>query len=288
MSDAFIAVDWGTTNRRVFVIDDGAVSATHRDDRGAAAVADFPAEVAAIRARFGQLPMLLAGMVGSNIGWRAVPYAPAPAGLDTLAAALVAVAPGIRVVPGVSYRTAARADVMRGEEVQLLGAAAAGLVPTDALLCQPGTHCKWATLSAGRIERFTTAMTGELFALLRHDSLLADQLGHPIADGPAFRAGVREGASRDLAAALFAVRAGGLLGTRPDEQAAAHVSGLLIGADVAARLAEASGKTVHILADPALGGLYGSAIAELGGASILIDSHAAFVAGITRIQDFAA
>lgn len=288
MGTSLIAVDWGTTNRRVFAIADGHVAATERDDRGATAVQDFAAEVAAIRARFGGAPMLLAGMVGSNVGWRAVPYVPAPAGLDTLAAALETVAPGVAIVPGVSFRDGGRADVMRGEEVQLLGAAAAGLVPADALLCQPGTHCKWATLAAGRIVRFTTAMTGELFALLRGHGLLARQLGGAVSDGPAFRAGVAEGARRDLAASLFGIRAAGLLGLRDEAHAAAHASGLLIGADVAARLAEAADATVHILADPALGALYAAAVETLGGAARVIDSQAAFVAGITRIQELAA
>ncbi len=285
MSVAFLAVDWGTTNRRVFLIQGGAVVATERDARGAAAVEDFPAEIAAIRVRHGDLPMMLAGMVGSNIGWRAVPYVEAPASIETLAAALEEVAPGVRIVPGVSYRDGNRADVMRGEEVQLLGAAAVGLVPADALLCQPGTHCKWATLADARITRFTTALTGELFALLRAHGLLARQLGGEVSDGAAFRAGVAEGARRDLAASLFGIRASGVLGVRDDADAAAFASGLLIGADTATRLAEAAHDTVHILADPALGALYAAAVEALGGTAMLVDSHAAFVAGITRIQE---
>lgn len=282
-----IAVDWGTTNRRIYALGGGAVLASAQDDRGAAAVADFPREVAAIRARFGDAPLLLAGMVGSNIGWRAVPYVAAPAGLEMLAAALEPVAPGVRIVPGVSWRSDTRGDVMRGEEVQLLGAAAAGTVPADALLCQPGTHCKWATLAAGRIVRFTTAMTGELFSLLRTHGLLARQLGGTVADGAAFRAGVAEGARRDIAASLFAIRAAGLLGLRDDADAAAHASGLLIGADVAARLAEEPGRTVDILSDPALGALYAAAVEALGGRAALHDSQAAFVAGITALWELA-
>ncbi|RZM31080.1 MAG: 2-oxo-3-deoxygalactonate kinase, partial [Sphingomonas sp.] len=142
---AFIAVDWGTTNRRAFRIENGTVAATERDDRGAANVAagEYEAEVAGIRARLGDLPMLLAGMVGSNIGWRSVPYVAAPAGLAEIAAALDRIDGRTAIVPGLSYRDGLHADVMRGEEVQLLGAVAAGLVPAEALLCQPGTHCKW-------------------------------------------------------------------------------------------------------------------------------------------------
>ncbi len=285
---SFIAVDWGTSNRRAFRIKDGNVAATERDDRGAANVAtgDYDAEVAGIRERLGDLPVLLAGMVGSNIGWRTVPYVAAPAGLPEIAAALDRIDDRTAIVPGLSYRDGVHADVMRGEEVQLLGAVAAGLVPTDAVLCQPGTHCKWATVEGGAITRFTTAMTGELFALLRAHGVLSRQLGHPVEPGAAFLEGVAEGAKRDLAASLFAIRARGVLGLADDAHAASFASGLLIGADTAARIER--GTTVHILADPALGALYASAIDALGGIAHHIDSEAAFVAGITRIQDLAA
>ena len=284
----FIAVDWGTTNRRAFRIEDGTVVMTERDDRGAAAVAadEYDAEVAGIRERLGDLPMLLAGMVGSNIGWRSVPYVAAPAGLADVAAALDRIDDRTAIVPGLSYRDGLHADVMRGEEVQLLGAIAAGLVPADALLCQPGTHCKWATVEGGRITQFTTAMTGELFALLRAHGVLSRQLGHPVEPGIAFLEGVAEGAKRDLAASLFAIRARGVLGIADDAHAASFASGLLIGADTAARVE--AGATFHILADAPLDALYASAIDALGGHSHHIDSQAAFVAGITRIQDLAA
>lgn len=290
MSDAFIAVDWGTTNRRAFLIEDGRVVRTDRDARGAAAVAraDYPGEVAGLRARLGDLPMLLAGMVGSTIGWREVAYVAAPADLLNLAAALTWIDSHTAIVPGVSFAGEGRADVMRGEEVQLLGAAAAGMVPEDALLCQPGTHCKWAALEGGRIARFVTAMTGELFAMLRTHGLLARQLGGAVTDCAAFRDGVAEGARRDLAASLFGIRASGVLGLRDDADAASFASGLLIGADVATRLAEHGDGTVFVLADPALGALYAAAIGAIGCEAQIIDSHGAFVAGMTRIRELAA
>ena len=281
--EPFLAVDWGTTNRRVYLIEDGCVARTERDDRGVTAVSDFAKEAAAIRARFGDLPMLLAGMVGSNIGWRAAPYVPAPAGVGELAASLLRIDDRTGIVPGVSTLAEGRPDVMRGEEVQLLGAVAAGLVPRNALLVQPGTHCKWATMRDGRIAGFTTAMTGELFALLRTHGLLAAQLHGDVTANAAFRDGVEAAKRRDLAASLFGIRAAKMLGTRDDADAAAYASGLLIGSDVAARLDEAPDAGVFILSGPELGNLYTAAIAANGRSASLIDSHAAFVAGILAI-----
>jgi 2-dehydro-3-deoxygalactonokinase len=282
---SLLAIDWGTTNRRIYRIEQGAVTQTERDDRGVTAMAQtgYAEEIAAIRARFGDLPVLMAGMVGSTIGWQVAPYVPAPAGLDEIAQGLAWIDARTAIVPGVSLVDGRRADVMRGEEVQLLGACAAGMAPGDALLAQPGTHCKWVEMRGGRIADFVTAMTGELFAMLRKQSILAPQLGAPVADGPAFREGVEDGKRADLAASLFGVRAAKLMGVRDDADAAAYVSGLLIGADVAARLAQSDHAEVQLLADPVLGSLYAIAIEANGRAARLVDSHAAFLAGIVQL-----
>lgn len=286
MAGAFLAIDWGTTNRRAYRIENGAVAETLRDDRGVLAMAGsgYAEALAGLRAALGDLPVLMAGMVGSTIGWREAPYAALPAGLDDLARALLRIDGRTAIVPGLK-REGDRADVMRGEEVQVLGAAAAGMTPADALLCQPGTHCKWATLRGGVVTDFTTAMTGELFALLRGHSVLAAQLGGDAVPGAAFRAGVARGAGQDLAAALFGIRASGVLGRLDPADAPSYASGVLIGSDAAMRLAEHPGEPVHILADPALGALYRDAIETLGGTAALVDSHAAFVAGITALWE---
>lgn len=293
MAEPFVAVDWGTTNRRAYLIEDGEAVRERRDPAGILSVAPggFPAAAAELRAAFGNAPLLCAGMVGSNRGWADAGYVPAPATLAGLAAALARPADSVAIVPGVSVTQAGgtdgaarRADVMRGEEVQLLGAAAAGLVPDDALLCQPGTHAKWARVRGGALTGFATAMTGELFALLRGHALIgAAMAAGEAGPGPAFDEGVDRSGEADLLSALFAVRPASLLGLRPDTDAAAHVSGLLIGTDCRARAAP--GDTVHLLADPALGALYAAALARIGARAVPVDSRAAFLAGITRIRE---
>jgi len=218
-------------------------------------------------------------MVGSQRGWTLVPYLSCPADAAALAGALHAVDPRTFIVPGLSDP---RGDVMRGEEVQFVGAIHANLAPGDALLCQPGTHCKWAGMAGGAVAGFSTSMTGEMFALLRKHSLLAEFLDGPVADGAAFRAGVAASADAALLTALFGVRAAALLGLRAIDDSAAYVSGLLIGSDVrGAGVGE--GTVVHLLADPVLGALYAAAIAECGGEALLVDSQAAFIGGITHL-----
>ena len=288
MNDAsFIAVDWGTTNRRAWVIEDGRAVDSVRDATGILAVPPdgFADEVAALRARLLDRPMILAGMVGSNRGWIDAGYIPCPATLETLAAGLVETEADVRIVPGVKSLVDGRGDVMRGEEVQLLGAVAAGQAPGDALLCQPGTHCKWARMTDGALATFATAMTGELFSLLRDHALIGAAMTTPAAASPAFDQGVARSGEGDLSTALFGVRADSLLGVRDDADVASYVSGLLIGADARAHVQP--GDTVHLLADAMLGPLYSSAIRSIGGQAVAIDSHAAFIAGIIRLWELA-
>lgn len=282
-----VTIDWGTTNRRIFLLDgDGQIVRREADSRGVTAIppGGFPAEMADLRARYGDVPFLLAGMIGSNRGWVEAPYLSCPATLDALRDALLWVEPGrTAIVPGMCV-DAERADVMRGEEVQLLGAVAAGLAAPDALLCLPGTHAKWARVQAGRLAGFCTVMTGEMFALLRNHSLLAPQFSCEVADGRAFRDGVAQGfADGALLSDLFGTRARILLGRLQPEDAASYVSGLLIGADLRIGLDGAPDGPIGLIGDPALTRLYGAALDECGRLYQEVDGERAFLAGMTII-----
>jgi 2-dehydro-3-deoxygalactonokinase len=282
---AYLAVDWGTTNRRAYAMGgDGAVLAHFSDERGVLSVAReaYPAEVAALRQRLGAHAIVAVGMVGSSRGWVEAPYVAAPATLSALAAASLEAAPGVRIVPGIALRDGKRPDVMRGEEVQVLGAIHAGFAPPTALFCQPGTHNKWIETVDGAIKDFVTVMTGEIFALVRAHGVLAGMLDGTVADGAPFRRGVRRGiASQNLAASLFEVRAGVLLGRIAPADAAAFASGVLIGADVATR-EDLARRPVHLLGGGALTDLYTVAITEAGGRVVTLPDGA-ITAGIHAI-----
>ena len=287
---AVIAVDWGTTNRRVLLLDAaGTVLAVNPDARGVLSgnVTDYVAEIADLRARLGDLPVIAAGMVGSSRGWREVPYVAAPAGLADLARGMVEVADRVTIVPGVSLVDGMASEVMRGEEVQVLGAVAAGLAPQTALFCQPGTHSKWVRVEDARITGCTTAMTGELFGLLRRDSVLAEMLAGDISPGRAFREGVERGkGASDLTVALFRIRAACLLGELDQTDAPSFASGLLIGAETGAQ-GNLAGREVHLISGGALGELYAAAIEAAGGTPVRIDDTNAFAAGIANMREAA-
>jgi 2-dehydro-3-deoxygalactonokinase len=289
-AEDIIAVDWGTTNRRAWRLDrGGAVADEMEDDQGILAVPEggFPEAVARIRARLGDLPMLMAGMIGSNRGWMEAPYVRCPAGLPDLAEHLLWIeAERAAIVPGVAYDSGGAADVMRGEEVQLLGAYAEGWIGPDSTLCHPGTHNKWVRLEDGRIAAFRTIMTGELFNLLKEHSILADLLAGPAEPGPAFEAGVRHGLdNEDLTAELFSVRARTLLGKAPREDSSAYVSGLLIGADLKVGLRLAGDGETMVVGSPQLTRLFGAALQAAGRPSRQIDGETAFLAGIRHLVE---
>ena len=236
-SEGYIAVDWGTTNRRAYRLDGDGLSRrrVRGRDRGPVRCPQggFPAAVAEIRDRLGDYPMLLAGMIGSNRGWREAPYVPAPPASTILSGRWCG--PGEReaIVPGRILLENGRADVMRGEEVQLLGAIGNGSIGADGMACHPGTHNKWVTLRGGKIDSFRTVMTGELFSLLKEHGILSDLLQGEVDMNDVFRDAARHAIDNESAARrpVFGPGPGAArLGRKED--AATYASGLLIGADV--------------------------------------------------------
>jgi len=286
-TEGFIAADWGTTNRRAYKIDAGGECVDEfEDERGIMSVAPggFPKAVAEIRSRLGDSPLLLAGMIGSNRGWQEAPYVACPAGIDEVADALVWAGEREAIVPGVSYLKGNCADVMRGEEVQLLGAVAAGLVDPMSMICHPGTHNKWATLRQGKIAEFRTVMTGELFNLLKEHSILSDLLNGPVEPTDVFRQAARYAFENEaLPAELFAVRARVLLGQAKKEDAAAYTSGILIGTDVRIGLSVPTAARITLIGRPELTRLYAAAIGEAQRDAVELDGEQCFLAGIQEI-----
>lgn len=289
--EGFIAVDWGTTNRRGYLISaGGSCTDEMEDDQGILAVerGGFPAAVQQLRERLGEKPLLMAGMIGSNRGWIEAPYVTCPASISDLAERLIWAEEGkAAIVPGLSFLgDDDSADVMRGEEVQIFGAVAAGLVPSTCLICHPGTHNKWINIVNGCIQGFRTVMTGEMFNLLKEHSILADLLDRPAEAGEAFRSGVRRGLSHDgLTAELFSVRARVLLDKAKREDAASFVSGLLIGSDIRVGLRSDPEGEVIVMGRPELTGLYAPALAEAGQEACEVDGEEAFLAGIRQLAE---
>lgn len=235
-----LAIDWGTTSTRAYAMDrEGRIRSVRTAPLGVQRVVD--GEFArALRSLCGDdlegIPTIACGMIGSRQGWIEAPYCGCPADLDAVAAALTRV-PGtaLAIVPGLLCRDDdGIADVMRGEETQILGALGDRGTLRQAVVL-PGTHSKWAITGPEGIEIFATFMTGELYALLAEQSILG-RLKGPGSDDAAFLRGV-EHSLREHAALthdLFSARTLALTDALAPSGVGDYLSGLLLGAEIKA------------------------------------------------------
>jgi 2-dehydro-3-deoxygalactonokinase len=157
-----------------------------------------------------------------------------------------------------------------------------------ALACLPGSHSKWARIAQGRIVDFTTAMTGEAFAALRHHTILGRLMTGEAHDPDAFEAGLARAAdSGGLLHHIFGARTRVIAGDLPEQAAASYLSGILIGHDVRAALdLHGRDRIVHLIGDPGLCALYGRALAACHVTHRIASGDAAIV-GLARIGDLA-
>jgi len=277
-----IAVDWGTSTLRAYRLDEaGRIGARREAPAGIMTVA-VQSFAKVLEAQLGDwiddTPIVMSGMIGSRQGWLEVPYAECPVGAAEIARGLRPIVwnAGRRrgwIAPGLSYRDAnGIPDVMRGEETQIIGALA-DLPEGEATICLPGTHSKWVRWRDGRIVAFATAMTGEVFAVLRRHSILGRLMSETDAghDGAAFAAGLRRAAEKGgLLHHLFGARTRGLFGEVAEGALPSYLSGILIGHEIAA-LAPSEG-VVHLIGAPGLVALYREALAVRGCDSRMLDS----------------
>jgi 2-dehydro-3-deoxygalactonokinase len=275
---ALIAIDWGTTRARAYWLGArGEIEHAKSAPLGVLNVAPggFDGALSELLGGrpHGAVPMVACGMVGSRQGWIEAPYRECPADAEGIAAGLTPV-PGTRlaIVPGLICRDPAGfPDVMRGEETQILGALDEGAdARAPQIVVLPGTHSKWAVVRAARIESFATFMTGELYAVLREHSILG-RLAVAGDDPAALEAGVRRslGADARLSHDLFSARTLALTGELAPGSVDDYLSGLLLGAELAAgrrwlERQRALGESVQLIGDAVLCERYRRALALSG------------------------
>lgn len=314
---ALVALDWGTSSFRGWLLDAaGEVLDEVRTDDGtlrcSAGACSAPERAAAFERTFVRLcgpwlerlpgvPVLGAGMVGSNHGWADAGYLDVPAELPRLADHLMpvpvtgaGVGTVVHLVPGLRV-TGPDPDVLRGEEVQLLGALEEarerGRGLATAVL--PGTHSKWVRLDGDRVTGFATVMTGELYGLLLRDSILARlaEDGDGASEGDAFDRDAfdrgldteaRRGDERGLAALLFTARTLVMAGALRPAQVADYVSGLLVGSEVRHALRADPAPLVTMCASRATAGRYRRAIERHGAAAHVVGEDVA-ARGLWRV-----
>ena len=285
-----IAIDWGTSRFRAYLVAcDGAILKDVVSEDGMATVRDGRfADILLARCGpwlegYPDVSVLMAGMVGSRNGWKEAPYVPCPVQLEDIRQAIqwIEILPQRfgGIIPGLIYHEAGVADVMRGEETKIIGSGV-----EDGLIVMPVTHCKWAWIDGGKIDRFQSYMTGEFYSLLRQTSVL-----RLLAREPENRRGFKRG----LAAAR---RAGGLLhqafeartavldGQMTGEEVGPFLSGLLIAHEIAGAAKDIrANPKLKLVAQGVLARNYHEALGAAGFQPLLVSPRDCFVKGMLRL-----
>jgi 2-dehydro-3-deoxygalactonokinase len=289
----WIAADWGSSNLRVWgMAADGSVVAEATSGAGASTLVPEgfePALLALVAPLLGDAPtdVMVCGMAGARGAWveaayAAVPCPPVPAAFARPKVRDPRLA--VRILPGL--RQEKPADVMRGEETQIAGLLAEE-PRFDGVACLPGTHTKWVHVSAGAVVSFGSFMTGEIFALLAHQSVLRRTVGAEGWSEEDFLEAASEGLSRPerVAGRLFGLRAEALLHGLAPERARARLSGMLIGSELAGARAYWLGREVVLIGAPALAAAYRDALALAGLEARVADATAMTRGGLVAAHD---
>lgn len=287
----WIAVDWGTSNVRVWGIStDGGIAFAEASDQGMSKLtaAQYPQVLADLIGTHapGVTEVVICGMAGARQGWLEATYRETPTRLSGLLDAAVAPAvPGVnvRILPGICQRSGSE-DVMRGEETQLLGLL--DLLPGfSGCVIMPGTHSKWVRIDDFTVTSFATAMTGELYEILGTHSVLRHSLNGE-RTGPATEDGVAAGLQAGLddpariTSLLFRTRAASLLSARGPDWCSGYLSGLLVGAEIGSLRDWLGDSTVPLVGSAQLCRLYATGLERIGVQSQIIDATDATLAGL--------
>lgn len=290
----WIAVDWGSSFARAWAMRaDGEILAAQASQQGAVKLRPEQFEVALLDLIQAWLPstgaitVLICGMAGSRQGWQEAAYLPTPLTLsqDLSLTPVATHDPRLQVFILPGLKQLKPPDVMRGEETQLLGFITQQ-PHFDGVIALPGTHNKWVRLQDQRVLHFTTCMTGELFELLAHQSVLRHSVNSDDWDEAAFDQAIQQALQQPAATSqrLFALRASHLLeGTAP-ATLCARLSGELLGLELSA--IQSAGYLQHelplvLIANQKLAALYARALTLMGINAQLGAGELLTVAGLT-------
>ena len=181
-SEKWIAIDWGTSNFRAYLMKNDEVLDKISSNDGMKFVKKNYFENILIKNISKWLPsnevieILASGMVGAKQGWIEVPYTETPCSvmkLKVLSPKVNNKKIKIYILSGVSQNNPE--DVMRGEETQLAGYFMDN--PNfSGSICLPGTHSKWVNVKNYHILNFNTYLTGELYEIIKNHSVLKHSL----------------------------------------------------------------------------------------------------------------
>ena len=238
--DKWIAIDWGTSFFRAYLIENDQVSDSIHTKDGMKFLEKASFEKTLIKLiepwleNNYKIEVLASGMVGSKQGWVEAPYQSTPCNLHNVNFISPSVKDkrfSLKIFSGISQNN--KPDVMRGEETQI-----AGFLHDNpnfnGSICLPGTHSKWVQIENGHIINFKTFMTGELFEIISKNSVLV----HSVTSNKILKneliSAVDEIFKKPeiFGNALFQLRADDLINSRGSEIYKSKLSGYLLGLEL--------------------------------------------------------
>jgi len=291
----WIAVDWGTTNLRIWHCNQaGNVLDETKVQMGMGALTASEYEGVLIShidhhlSGKGITEVLVCGMAGARQGWQDAGYLTAPCNTPALNQAVTVPTADprimVRILPGIKQPDPA--DVMRGEETQIAGF----LKQTpdyNGLICLPGTHSKWVHVQNGRVVVFQTFMTGEVYDLLSRNSVLKHSVSGECFSQSDFVDAAKSAFENptDVSSQLFRLRAQHLVNDTDATVLSARLSGILIGQEVAAMERQWNHLPITLIGEEALCSLYKSVLEAVGKSVDLNLSAAPTLLGLIAIRN---
>ena len=239
-SKKWIAIDWGTSNFRAYLLKNDKVLDQISSSEGMKFVEKNEFENVLIKnisswlSSNENISILASGMVGAKQGWTEVPYAKAPCEVLELNLGVPEVKNKklkVYILSGISQNNPE--DVMRGEETQLAGY----LLDNPNFkgsVCLPGTHSKWVNVVKYKILNFNTYLTGELYEIVKNYSVLK----HSLSNEDVCEKKIVEGAEivlkspKNFSNKLFQLRAKDLLKNQSSVEANSLLSGYFLGLEL--------------------------------------------------------
>ena len=266
--DRWIAVDWGTSSFRAYLVEDKVVKDTVETKDGMKFIKDNDFENTFINLigkwliKNKKTDVLASGMLGARQGWIEAPYEKAPCNLNNLnfiSPTLIDSRVSLKIFSGISQNDPS--DVMRGEETQIAGFLSDNF-QFKGSVCLPGTHSKWVQVNQNNLVKFKTFMTGELFEIISKNSVLV----HSVVSDEFDKAEFLKSADKILKCpklfgnSLFQLRADDLINSGSAVIYKSRLSGYLLGLELLGSLEFWENNDIVLIGNKNLVDLYGDVL----------------------------
>ena len=262
--EKWIAVDWGTSTFRAYLVQNNKVSDTIETKDGMKFVKShlFEQTLLSLIDRWlddDEITEILAsGMVGSKQGWEEAPYQQIPCNLKKLnhiTPTLKDNRISLKIFSGISQTH--QPDIMRGEETQISGFL--NETPNfNGSICLPGTHSKWVEIRNNNIIKFKTFMTGELFEIISKNSVLIHSVEAEKIDKMELLKSVDKILQKPelFSNALFQLRADDLINSKGPTIYKSRLSGYLLAIELLGSVEFWKNKDIVLIGKPDLTEMY--------------------------------